>query len=194
MCTFRSAAAAIRSRKLPLILPHEMIPHVRAHHRGIIDHGLHMEQTRAYWTHMRAHSQWARNHPGSDRHHPAFIYGDDARHTQNEKLCVVYCGFVCDTRTNSMLVHQPLFVIRCSLSVGFETLQAYLKPVPATAEQPCFASCFCFGNVSRAGIGRVMRYPPPPRGCGFLELPVLRLPPTVPDHRSRGQMRILRPS
>ena len=129
-------------RKLPVILPHELIPHVLAHQH--LDLQQLTTEAAAYWTHMREHSGWAQNHPGTNRHQPLFLYGDDARFSQNEKLTVVYCGFCLDSRTHSMCVHLPLFIIRCSLSVGFETLQAFLKPVSATAEQQDWGSSFSF--------------------------------------------------
>ncbi|CAE7556716.1 Kcnh2 [Symbiodinium sp. CCMP2592] len=139
-----------------------VIPHVLAHRH--LDLQQLTTETAAYWSHMREHSEWGRDHPGSNRHHPLFLYGDDAQFSQQEKLTVVYCGFCLDARKNSMCVHLPLFIIRCSLSAGFETLQAFLKPVVASLNylfygfHPRFpiidrqGNCGSFGPVDRSDL------------------------------------------
>ena len=97
---------------------------------------------------------------GSARHMPMFLYGDDARFNSfGDKLLIVCCGFVLDQRKSSLLTHFPLFLLKeaghhqvmrhanrlwndceqCKwklkyfaqgLSLGFRTVQAFMKPAP----------------------------------------------------------------
>ena len=68
--------------------------------------------TREYWSHVRRHCSWASEHEASPDHIPAFLYGDDTKFNEQEKLCVLTLGWVLDPRKNSMLVHHPLCVLR----------------------------------------------------------------------------------
>ena len=68
--------------------------------------------TREYWDHVRRHCSWAANFEATPEHIPAFLYGDDTKYNQQEKLCVLTLGWVLAGRSDSMLVHHPLCVIR----------------------------------------------------------------------------------
>ena len=43
---------------------------------------------------------------------PLFLYGDDTKYNQNDKLTVLTLGAVLDERTHSLLTHWPLCVVR----------------------------------------------------------------------------------
>ena len=46
------------------------------------------------------------------RVHALFLYGDDCKYSNQEKLTCVSCGFVLDERSSSMKTHLPLFIVR----------------------------------------------------------------------------------
>ena len=145
-----------------MVLPHELIQHLQR--CGHLDEAeLSLDSCKRYWEHARHHMEWAAEHGGTagGRHHPLFLYGDDARwNSYGDKLVLVSMGFVLDSRKHSLATHFPLFVLQevgnleisfvCiyiefvyvvstipriklsvpeqGLSLGFSTLQAYMKP------------------------------------------------------------------
>ena len=107
------ASTKIIVRLKPLVLPHQLIGYLcqNGHLEVSMDHD-------AYWKHMYDHASWGRTHPAlqagpENCHHlAAFLYGDDARYSKQEKLIVISLGLVLDPRKNSMLSYWPLVVIR----------------------------------------------------------------------------------
>ena len=112
---------------MPIILPHELMGYLKTNN---VLKNFDMDDVAAYWRHAGKYMSWAKNHWGTTANHlPAFLYGDDAQFDEaHNKLLVVSLGFLLDGRRSSMETHHPLFVLRLSLSCGFDTLQAYMKP------------------------------------------------------------------
>lgn len=105
-------------RKLPVVLPHDLVPALIA--EGIWPSqvgGLGPKDTEEWWDHMCKHGTWASEHPASKHkhHEPLSLYGDDAAFTKtsNEKMTVITLSHCLDTRKNSMLTSWPLCVFRC---------------------------------------------------------------------------------
>ena len=93
-------------RQLPVILPHELIRYLGQH--DLIP----AQDTCRYWRHVRLHTSWGEDHPGTEEHKPGFLYGDDTKFSQQEKLCCICFGWTLDERTSSMECHHPLAIIR----------------------------------------------------------------------------------
>ena len=135
------------ARKMPVVLPHHLLPWlVRIGAFAPVKD----EAVKGFWDHLDSVS--CSYSPTSNRAHPCWLWGDDAVfNEQNQKLVVVCMGHVLDSRTNSWETCWPLFVYRCAtlkqascvhslnlcaggcgpnqdLSVGFPTLEAFLKP------------------------------------------------------------------
>ena len=105
----------IHCRKLPVILPHHLMKHMWTHEQ-IPSHAVDPKALKEYWEHMECFSEWAFKHPacgGREREHwPLWIYGDDVKFSNTEKLTVVMLGMVLDETKSSMKTHHPLFIIR----------------------------------------------------------------------------------
>ena len=98
---------------LPVVLPHELFPVLMKHQPLCVD----LEDRVEYWNHCIQHMVWCTDPSEAiaDAQHfrvPVYLYGDDTRFSQAEKLGVVMVGGVLDTRKSSMETHFPLFVIR----------------------------------------------------------------------------------
>ena len=97
-------------RKLPVILPHELIkwlvekdlmPEIRA------------QDTAYYWQHMAQHAEWAKPCKDWRETHPLFLWGDDAVYNkQRDKVVAVALGFVLDDRKSSLHTLFPLFTYK----------------------------------------------------------------------------------
>ncbi|CAE7710018.1 unnamed protein product [Symbiodinium sp. CCMP2592] len=100
-------------RKLPVVLPHRLIPHLLKHNLVVPD----FAAIREYWSHMFTHAEWGPEHPlaeqgGNCKHLPVYLYADDVKWTNEEKLTQVSLGLVLDERTHSMTTHFPLWILR----------------------------------------------------------------------------------
>ena len=100
----------------PVVLPHQLLEHL--HGQGYLQ--IHDELKTAYWEHAKRMA-WFENHPVARdaaaegykiEHLPLFLYGDDAKFSEQEKLSIVMMGCLLDSRKHSMATHWPLFVIR----------------------------------------------------------------------------------
>ncbi|CAE7428790.1 Kcnh2 [Symbiodinium sp. CCMP2592] len=100
-------------RKLPVVLPHRLIPHLLKHNLVVPD----FAAIREYWIHMFTHAEWGPGHPlaeqgGNCKHLPVYLYADDVKWTNEEKRTQVSLGLVLDERTHSMTTHFPLWILR----------------------------------------------------------------------------------
>ena len=116
------------------------------------------QKTTAYWNHLKSHLPWAADHVRQHglEFHPLFLWGDDAQYDElGHKIVTVAMGHVLDDRRDSISTVWPLFAYRVESrinlfllvfqlpinlytqiaaanqeqSTGFETLNAFLKPV-----------------------------------------------------------------
>ena len=96
------------ARKLPIILPHVLFGHLSRH--GLLPR----LPTAEYWEHMKQHASWGQGpHRDTDPDVvPCFLYGDDTKYNQQEKLSVIMVGMVLDPRRSSMMTHYPLGVLK----------------------------------------------------------------------------------
>ncbi|CAE7582736.1 unnamed protein product [Symbiodinium sp. CCMP2592] len=111
---------------MPLILPHELM--VQLSLKGHLEQGLE-DATKKYWSHME---KTGSDHPciHDKMCRPLGLYGDDAQYDRNcNKLIVVTLSDCLATSKHSMAATWPLFVLREGLSIGFDTLNAFLAPV-----------------------------------------------------------------
>ena len=101
-------------RTLPVVLPHHLVQYLSAN--GMLDDELSAaDELRQYWRHVMQYTDWGQEHPcinAPGRSLPTFLYGDDVKFSQQEKLTCVYWGFVLSKKTFSMDSHFPLFIIR----------------------------------------------------------------------------------
>ena len=70
-----------------------------------------------YWDHMFTHASWGAAHPLNEpgkqcQHLPLFLYADDVKWTNEEKLTQLSLGIVVDGRKSSMETLWPLFLFR----------------------------------------------------------------------------------
>ena len=167
----RLFSAAI-SRKMPVTLPHKLIPY-------LLEHGLmpkiSEEEIQHFWRHMSEHVSWARAHTSRHgmSHMPLFLWGDDAQYTENhEALVCVTLGCTLDPSRNTWRSVWPLFCFKdvtrlmilchnCFMPplgfclptqverAGFDTLQAFLKPAPCLRDY-CTLSFSSFWTSLRA--------------------------------------------
>ena len=96
-----------------MVLPHQLIPHLLKIKHLLPDPA----EMQRYWIHMFTHAEWGPQHPlraqgGDCKHLPLFLYADDVKWTNEEKLTQVSLGMVLDMRKHSMATHWPLFIIR----------------------------------------------------------------------------------
>ena len=96
------------ARKLPIILPHVLFSHLSRH--GLLP----KLPTATYWQHMKQHASWGQGpHYDTDPDVvPCFLYGDDTKYNQQDKLSVIMVGMVLDPRRSSMITHYPLGVVK----------------------------------------------------------------------------------
>ena len=105
----------IVEKSKPIILPHVLLEHL--HRQGYLQ--IHDAVKAMYWQHAQRMA-WFRDHPvardaaeaSEIQHLPLFLYGDDAKFSEQEKLSIVMLGCILDPRKHSMATHFPLFVIR----------------------------------------------------------------------------------
>ena len=89
------------------MLPHELVSHL-AKSGHFLDLG--PDKSQAYWKHFQSvNASWSMGELDSM---PLFLYGDDTKYNQNDKLTVLTLGAVLDERTHSLLTHWPLCVVR----------------------------------------------------------------------------------
>ena len=96
-------------RRLPVILPHELVPWLV---RNGLWPNISHEDLEAYWKNME---RWSGTTAPCDpkRCAPLFIWGDDCVFNEsNEKLIVIVIGHALDPRTFSIEVCWPVFVLR----------------------------------------------------------------------------------
>ncbi|CAE7280797.1 unnamed protein product, partial [Symbiodinium sp. CCMP2456] len=113
-CWFRAYLKL--GRTMPVILPHDLLAFMHSNGMQEIDEGA----CRKHWEHLTKFTSWAAGHPcnteptsSSQLPVATFLYGDDIKHSQNEKLTVMYLGYsLADKKMDSMKSHFPLFVIR----------------------------------------------------------------------------------
>ena len=106
----RCVCASGMLRKLPVVLPHELInwlvekdamPEIRT------------QDTAYYWQHMAQHADWAKPCKDWRETHPLFLWGDDAVYNkQRDKVVAVALGFVLDERKSSLHTLFPLFTYK----------------------------------------------------------------------------------
>ena len=88
------------------MLPHELLSHVA--NSGFLP----AMELEPYWRHVRQHTAWGQYFPGNEETIPCYLYGDDTRYNNMQKLTVVTLGFVLDGRQSSMQTHYPLFIVQ----------------------------------------------------------------------------------
>ena len=101
-------------RLLPIVLPHELIEHLQKSGH-LAEAALSLEACREYWQHASKYMEWGPGHSASaaGRHHPMYLYGDDARvNNWGDKLIFICLGMVLDSRRHSMMTHFPLVVVK----------------------------------------------------------------------------------
>ena len=96
-----------------MVLPHRLIPHLLTHKLVVPD----FAAIREYWNHMFTHAEWGPGHPLAEqgekcKHLPIYLYADDVKWTNEEKLTQVSLGMVLDERKHSMRTHFPLWILR----------------------------------------------------------------------------------
>ena len=99
------------------MLPHELLPHLVKHGHVLPN----KQEIGDYWSHMFRHASWGPGHPLNQAgqrcaHLPLFLYADDVKWTNEEKLTQVCVGQVLESRRSSMETHWPLFLIRQACS------------------------------------------------------------------------------
>ena len=102
-------------RTMPVVLPHHLLSYMHSEGMQEIDEWA----CRKLWEHLVKFTAWASTHPCNtdtlDAQLPVgiFLYGDDIKHSNNEKLTVMYLGYtLAEKKMDSMKSHFPLFVIR----------------------------------------------------------------------------------
>ena len=101
---------------MPVILPHHLLQYLH----GIDADQIDMDAARDYWSHVQKHTDWGRVHPcpAGQPCNPLFVYGDDVKFNNNEKLTCVCMGYILSEKKGlSLRTHFPLFVIRQVLDV-----------------------------------------------------------------------------
>ena len=81
-------------------------------------HAIDPKALKEYWDHVECFTDWGFCHPVCQANSevrgawPLFVYGDDVKFSQAEKLTVVMAGLVLDETKSSLHTHHPLFIIR----------------------------------------------------------------------------------
>ena len=98
-------------RRLPVILPHELLPWLLRQNAFAEVHG---SDLATYWGHFRNKVPWGRAADGlEERIHPLYLWGDDAVFNEgSEKLLVIAMGHQLDNRKNSLESVWPLCCVR----------------------------------------------------------------------------------
>ncbi|CAE7252570.1 unnamed protein product, partial [Symbiodinium sp. KB8] len=115
------------TRDMPLILPHELCLHLHRKNK----HCASEDELHKFWSHFKSRSNPEMKWPfmWDATCIPLGLHGDDCRFTDGgQKVICVSMNYLLDEAQ----MRYPLFVIRYALSTGFETLEAYLKPVVAS--------------------------------------------------------------
>lgn len=103
-----------QSRKLPVVLPHKLIP-------WMMENGLYPQDAldkdavSAYWDHLGSQVDWASSHVKQcgKAFQPLWLWGDDATYNSvNDKLITVSIGAVLDMQKSSIRTVWPLFCYR----------------------------------------------------------------------------------
>lgn len=109
----------IHSVKLPVCLPHELLPWLQNH--GLFP-PVEKKDLEQWWKHASTldlpHAAISPN----CQHHPWWIWGDDCQFNElGEKLICICMGHCLDNRTYSMESRYPIFVLRedpCLINLG----------------------------------------------------------------------------
>ena len=98
-------------RRLPVILPHELLPWLLRQNAFAEVHG---SDLATYWGHFRDKVPWGHAADGlEERIHPLYLWGDDAVFNEgSEKLLVIAMGHQLDIRKNSLESVWPLCCVR----------------------------------------------------------------------------------
>ena len=98
-----------------MVLPHQLIAHLHRYQHLVFEE----DECSKYWEHSRRWFEWGETHYelrqsiGSGTPHcPLFLYADDTKFSEEEKLTIICLGGTLDTRSSSMETHWPLFVVR----------------------------------------------------------------------------------
>ena len=141
--TLNPISRIYQRRKKPVILPHHLIHYL--HKEGISD--IDEAASRHYWQHIQKFTEWGAGHPcsadPSDLVIGTFVYGDDIKFNNNEKLTAVDLGYVlAEKKVDSMKTHHPLFVVREATGTVYDipklNLTEPMNPVTGAELRLCY--------------------------------------------------------